>query len=201
MDRVTVSNITMHNVNGSIFLKVGSRNAAHLHNMTDKVRAEQTGIMRNVMFSNIVADGIGRWKEDSSAHFFKTRHDSRIGMVIVGQPGFPVENVTFSNIYLQFAGGGTKEDASRPLVDQRPDGYPEYINLGVTTAYGINCLNARGLVFDNVKVDYIDHDARPAFCFQNVQDVYLDNIQAKISDEAPAVMRFTDTQNIFITNL
>jgi hypothetical protein len=200
MDRVTVNNITMHNVNGSIFVKVGSRNSAAMHNMTDRVDARRTGALRNVIFSNIVADGIGCWKEDSTASYFKARHDERIGMVVVGQPGHPVENITFSNISLRFAGGGTQEDADREPKDHLPAGYPEYTNLGVTPAYGITCLNVKNVGFHNVKVEYIREDARPAFCFKDAQNVYINNVQAAVSEKASSFLRFTDTENIFITN-
>ncbi len=202
IDRVTMSNITMHNVNGSIFVKLGSRNKAKMHtlNSGDDVKGANTGILRNVIFSDIIADGIGCWKEDSTASYFKAKHDPRIGLNIVGQPGFPVENVTFNNIYLQFAGGGTAKDARLELRDKSPAGYPEYTNTGITPAYGINCLHVKGIHFNNVKTSYIDEDVRPAFCFNNVENVHINALQVQTSDKASSAIRFTNAENVFITN-
>lgn len=170
------------------------------HNMTDRIDASQTGILRNVVFSNIIADGIGCWKEDSTAAYFKARHDARIGMSVVGQLGFPVENITFSNIYLQFAGGDTQADAGREPEDRLRAGYPEYTNLGVTPAYGVNCLNVKNIRFHNITLDCIGDDAQPAFCFKNVRNVHIDNIRARISENAASFLRFIDTEDVFITH-
>ena len=47
MERIAVNNITMHNVNGGIFVKIGQR------------EGEKPGTIKNISFTNIIADGIG----------------------------------------------------------------------------------------------------------------------------------------------
>ena len=200
IDRITFNNITMHNVNGSIFVKLGARNHAVTHTMTDGIIAKQTGILRNISFSDIIADGIGCWKEDTSAAFYKEAHDSRIGMNIIGQPNFPVENIAFNNISLQFAGGGTIEDSKKELTDNHPKGYPEYTNTGITPAYGINCLHTRNISLNNIKLSFMKVDHRPAICFQDVEGSQINNLQAQLSDKASCFIRMSNVKDIFISN-
>ncbi len=187
MDRITINNITMQNVNGGIFLKLGAR------------RGDKPGVLKNVLISNVVADGIGCWKADTTAAYFKIEHDRRIGMSIVGQPGYRVENVVFDNIYLQFAGGEISGNAPADLTD-KPSAYPEYTNFGITPAYGINCLQVNNIVFRNIKVEFIEEDYRPAFYINHSSGITIDHFQAKVSEHARSVIRMKNVENAFIFN-
>jgi hypothetical protein len=187
MDRITVTNIAMHNVNGSIFMKSGRK------------KGYRPAVFRNVILSNIIADGIGCWKANTKDAYHKKEHDARIGISITGQEDCIVENVTLDNIHLQFAGGGTEASARRPLTDQRPAGYPEYTNFGVTPAYGINCQYVKGVRFNNIVLDFIREDVRPAFYLQHSEDVNFSAIHAKVSGKAPACIRLVDVNGAFIT--
>lgn len=187
MDRIVINNITMHRVNGSILLKIGTR-------------AGGPGVLRNVAISNVVADGIGSWKPDKEEPYFKEAHDSRIGLSISGHDEAWIENVLLSNISLQFEGGGTEEDARRPdFTDQRLKGYPEYHNFGVTPAYGINCRYTRNIRFHNVSLDYHREDARPAMMLQHTEEVRIDALQARLSETAPACLRVKDSRGLTVT--
>ncbi len=185
MERITISNITMHRVNGGIFIKLGNR------------KGNTPGILRHVKIDNIIADGVGEWLPDTTADYYKSAHDRRIGMTITGQPDYPVENVTLSNIYMQFAGGGTTKDAGIVMTD-RPKSYPEYTNYGITPAYGFNCRHVENLTFDHVVLDYVDEDKRPAVFFEAVNGLTLSDFRAKVSDEAMSAIRIKDAQDIYI---
>src|SRR5690606_28906015 len=132
---------------------------------------------------NIIADGIGAWLPDTASDYYKDAHDQRIGMTITGQPGYPVENVTLSNIYMQFTGGGTAEDAGIVMTD-KPKSYPEYTNYGITPAYGFNCRHVKNLTFQHMELDYVEDDLRPAVFFEAVNGLILSGLRAKVSDEA-----------------
>lgn len=187
IDRITISNITMHNVNGSIFVKLGQR------------KGDTPGILRNVMMSHIIADGIGCWKADTTASYYKVEHNPRIGISLAGQPGYEIENITLDNIYLQFAGGGTAEDARREITG-KASVYPEYTNYGVTPAYGLNCRYVKGLSLTNIRLDYLEEEVRPAIYCSDVQDVYIHSLKAKIPERASAMIRLKEAKGIFITN-
>lgn len=187
IDRITINNITMHNVNGSIFLKLGHR------------KGDTPGILRNVMISNIIADGIGCWKADTSAFYHKAEHNQRIGISLVGVPGYEIENVTLDNIHLQFAGGGTEDDRRRE-IGGKVSVYPEYSNYGVTPAYGLNCRYVKDLHLNNIRLDYLGEDVRPAIYCRDVSDLYVRSLKAKISEKAPAIIRLKDVSSVFVTN-
>lgn len=188
MDRITVSNITMHNVNGSIFMKL-----ARMDKYTP-------GVFKNVIISNIIADGIGSWKSNKADAYTKEEYDQRIGITITGQEECVMENVTLSNIHLQFAGGGNQAAADRPLKDSLPHGIPKYNNFGVTPAYGINCQYVKNIQFNNITFDYKADDVRPAMFFQQSENVTLNGIYAKVDDKAKAYVRFKNQNGAFIIN-
>lgn len=187
-DRIVFSNITMNNVNGSIFIKADNR------------QKDKFGQIRNVIISNIIASGIGKWKANPAEKYNKEEFDERIGVVISGNEKCKVENVTFSNIHLQFAGGGTTEDAKTILVDKQANRYPDYHSWGVTPAYGINCNYVTGIRFKDIVIDAIKEDARPALYFQNSKDITLESIAAKVWPTAPSYVRFNNINSAFITN-
>lgn len=186
-ERINFSNITMHNVNGGIFIKLGAR----------KESTDKPGIIRNVIISNIIADGVGCWKADTTQPYYKMEEDSRIGIGIAGQPGYKVENVQLNNIYMRFAGGGTKEHAEIVMQDL-PNTYPEYKNWGITPAYAFNCRHVKDVQFNNVRFDYIEKDERPALFFEHAEGIVLNHVNAKTDDNASAAVRCKDVKDMFI---
>ncbi|MEL7589151.1 MAG: glycosyl hydrolase family 28 protein [Prolixibacteraceae bacterium] len=187
IERVNFSNITMHNVNGGIFLKLGARQEYTTH----------PGIIRNIIISNVIADGVGCWRPDTTQSYYKEAFDSRIGVGLAGQPGYRIENVQLNNIYMQFAGGGGKEHAAIVMADL-PHTYPEYKNWGITPAYAFNCRHVKDVQFNNVRFDYIKEEKRPAIFFEDAEGIVLNHVYAKVDDEASAFFRCKDVTDMFI---
>ena len=105
---------------------------AHFHPPGNRARPYQKemdapGIdaLRNISLSNIVATGAGT-----------------VGCSITGLPGHPVENIVLRDVRIEFAGGGTEEDAKR-VPDELPDKYPEYKMFGTLPAYGFYSVTPR----------------------------------------------------------
>ena len=187
-DRIVINNITMHNVNGGLFIKLGHR------------RGNTPGILRNVMVSNLIADGIGLWQPDTTAFYFKPPKGSpKIGMCIAGQPGYLVENVTLQNIYMQFAGGGTQADAER-IMEDMPQSYPEYNNFGITPAYAYNCRHVKNLRLNNLRFEFLKEDVRPALFFEDIEGLDISGFHADISGEASGFIRCKDIKDLFVHN-
>lgn len=185
MERIAIDNITMHKVNGSIFIRLGQR------------EGDKPGKLRDVKINNVIADGIGLWRPEINPIYRKINKNPKIGITITGQPGFSVENVSLSNIYLQFAGGGTLEDAER-IIDDNPHPYPEYNKFGVTPAYGFNCKHVKNIVFDNIRLDWIEQDDRPAMYFEDSKEITIGGLNSKVSSQAKAFIRIKDTDNVFV---
>jgi hypothetical protein len=183
-DRIAIDNIVMHNVNGGLFMKLGHR------------KDDKPGILRNITVSNLIATDIGMWEPDTTG-YYKPPHSPKIGMTITGQPGYEVENVTLQNIYMQFAGDGTQEDAMRVMGDT-PKSYPEYNNYGVTPAYAFNCRHVKNIRFDNVKLDFIKEDVRPPLFIEHVSGMSISRLDANISNLASCFVRCKNVKDLFI---
>ncbi len=184
IDRVAISNVTMNNVNGGIFLRLGKR------------RCDVPGMLRNVTISNVVATGVGSWREDTSAPYYKVTRDPRIGLSLAGLPGHCIENVTLRDIRIRFHGGGTAEDAKLELKE-RPDAYPEYSMFGVTPAYGFYCRHVRSVQLLNVQLDWEHQDARPPLFFDDAQDVTVSGLDAAATVQTPALVRLREVSGFY----
>jgi hypothetical protein len=138
------------------------------------------GIMRNITISNIEATGA-----------------NATGCAISGLPEAKIENVTFSNIRLSFAGGGTKEDAGR-AVPEKPEAYPEYSMFGRLPAYGLYCRHVKGLKLLNVQLQLAKSDQRHGIVLEDVENALIDGLVAPRSAGANSIVRLTCVKKVFI---
>jgi polygalacturonase len=103
---------------------------------------------------------------------------------ITGLPGHPVEDVTLSNIRIDTEEGG-KAAWIGPVSEQERS-YPEARMFGRLPAYGFYCRHAAGLRFDNVRINAVVPDERPAMYFEDVRDLRLTAVEAsKPSSDQP----------------
>jgi hypothetical protein len=184
IERVAISNITMNNVNGGIFLRLGQRHC------------DVPGVLRNVTISNVLATGVGSWRPDITAPYYKETRDPRIGLSLAGLPGHPIENVTLRDVQIRFQGSGTTDDAALELKE-KPASYPEYSMFGVTPAYGFYCRHVRSVNFLNVRLDWENEDARPPLFFDDAADITVSNFDAAATAEACALIRLRDVNGFF----
>ena len=152
MENITISNISMRDVQTAIFVYLGNR--ARREKPTDPVRPP--GMLKNVIITHV----------NAISH-------SKITCSISGQPGYPVENIQLSNIQLNSMGKGTAEEASLP-VPERPASYPEQRMFGYSLpAYGFYVRHAKNISFQNVDFQLRNPDMRPAYALDDVQDIVI----------------------------
>jgi hypothetical protein len=108
--------------------------------------------MRRVILSNIICSCAPGW---------------RIGAIVAGIPGHPIEDLKLSDIVMGHAGGGTKEDAQRQLPEKEKD-YPEPNMFGTTPAHGCFIRHARGVEMNGIKIEHAGEDLRPGFVVEDV---------------------------------
>lgn len=185
IERMVINNITMRKVNGSLFIKLGKRSG------------DQPGILRNVSITNLIADSIGLWKPDTMAAYHKKAANPKIGIAIVGQPGYLVEHITLSHVRFQFAGGGDEQDSKAVMKDDA-NSYPEYTNFGVTPAYGLNLRHVKNLVLQDVQLSTLSDDARPAIFMEDAKQVHMDNLTLQMSGRANAFIRCKDVEDLLV---
>ncbi len=176
MDRVVISNIAMNGVGAPIFMRLGNRARPFKKDM----EKPKIGVMRNVTISNIEATGA-----------------NPTGCAISGLPGYPIENLTISNVRLSFAGSGTKKDAAR-AIPENPTAYPEYSMFGRLPAYGFYCRHVKSLKLRNIQLQLAKSDRRHALVAEDCENISIDDLDTPFSQDAAAIIRLTDVKGALI---
>lgn len=186
IDGITMRNIKMVNVNGPIFIHIGSRmrgpegrEIGHIRNVTlENVTLsgpyEPYHIMEAYYKTYCISDRIQypwafrgkidpEWETKKENRFVDWQFTSNI----CGLPGIPLENITLRNVHLIVDGGCQSFNTEVP---EDTGGYPE-INIygNILPAKGIFFRHVRGLVLDNVTVESERPDAREDFVFVDVE--------------------------------
>ncbi|MBX7259955.1 MAG: glycoside hydrolase family 28 protein [Candidatus Hydrogenedentes bacterium] len=177
LDQVVVSNVTIDGVLVPLFLRLGDRARPFKPDMPKP----GVGRFRNVVLSNIVAKGA-----------------SKLGCSITGLPEHPIENVTLDNIRIEYAGGGTLEDAGR-AVDELPDKYPEAFMFGTLPAYGFYCRHVDGLTLRNAGVSVASEDRRPALVCDDVTRLHIEQFDGTCAESSPGLMQFRNVRHALVT--
>jgi polygalacturonase len=148
MEDIAIGNLTMRDIgNAPIYIRLGAR-----------LRGPEPigiGTARRIKISNIVAHRVA----------------AQGGIMIVGEPGHPVEDVTLSNVFIDFAGGGTKEQAAREVPAFEKARYPEPGKLGVMPAWGLFARHVRNLGLDRVELRTATPDQRPVVALDDARGV------------------------------
>lgn len=171
IENVSVSNINAVNTGNAIFIRIGQRSG------------EKAGSIKNVSIKNInVQVPFGRPDlnydlRGPEVDFFHNPFPSSI----VGIPGYKIENVSLENITISYPGRATKGMAYIPIsrLNQVPEvikEYPEFSMFGELPAWAFYVRHANGISFKNIKVTLDDTDFRPAFVFDDVQNLNMEEI-------------------------
>ena len=143
MENIVVNNISMSHVHHyPIYITTGCRNRG------PKERTEVSSA-RNIYINNVIADDC----------------DSLAGIIITGMEGYPIRNVSLSNIRIQYRGGGKK--VTKPYREQGTN-YPEPRWAGPTPAYGLFARHADGIRLNNVEFELMRPDERPEIITEDV---------------------------------
>ena len=146
MENIVVTNISMSHVHHyPIYITTGCRNRG------PKERTD-VSTARDISINNVIADDC----------------DSLAGIIVTGMQGYPIRNVSLSNIRIQYRGGGKK--TVTPYREQGTN-YPEPRWAGPTPAYGLFARHVDGLWAHNVKFELMKEDERPAVVMEDVVNV------------------------------
>jgi polygalacturonase len=162
LEDVTISNITMRNVQMPFFFRLGARMRGPA--------GVPVGALRRVSISNVIAHNA----------------DPRYPSTIAGIPGHNIEDIRISDVRHHLVGGLSMGDA----VANPPEletAYPEPTMFGTLPAYGWFIRHAEGITMDNVEVRYEQTDTRPALALREVTDADFHHNRA---DKTPSVPTF-----------
>lgn len=150
MEDIAVSNITMRDiVNAPIFVRLGARLRGP--------EGTKIGTARRIKIDNVVAHNVA----------------ASGGALIVGLSSAPIEDLTLSNILVEYAGGGTAEEAARVVPEHDRD-YPEPMRFGTLSAWGMFVRHVKNFSVDRVELRSLTADARPVVYLEDVTRATFD---------------------------
>ena len=145
MENITVTNIAMEHVHHyPIYITTGCRNRGP---------KERTDVSYG---GNI-----------SISHVFATDADSLAGIIVTGMKDYPLRNISLSDIYVEYRGGGKRVET--PYREQGTN-YPEPRWAGPTPAYGLYARHVDGLRLRDVRFALQRPDERPDIIFEDVDN-------------------------------
>lgn len=196
IENVLVENIKAKNTGNAIFLRIG------------RVRgAEKAGPLRNVTLRNIdveLAFENPDFEYEIRGPNVSTFHNV-FPSSITGNPGVYVENVLLENIRITHPGRGNKAYANMPLyrikdIPELETVYPEFSMFGELPAWGFYVRHVKGLTFKNVLLRIKKPDYRPAFVFDDVKRLQLEDIKIKGDDKSNPIF-YLNTDEVFTKNI
>src|SRR5580658_11218738 len=170
LEDIAITNITMRGiVSAPIFLRLGSRMRGPA--------GVPVGRLRRVLISNVVC----------------SNSESSLGSILSGIPGHPIEDIQLNDIYIQHRGGGTPEAAAihPPELENK---YPEPNMFGPTPSHGFFLRHVKNVSVNNVEINSLKVDARPAFVLEDVQSADFFRVRTPRVANAPtfALTNVTD---------
>jgi polygalacturonase len=146
LEDITITNTTMRDlVSGPIFMRLGSR----LRGPKDSTKV---GTLKRILISNLDCYNA----------------PMNISSILSGIPGYSIEDVKLSNIYVETVGGGSA-DAAANAPPEFENKYPDPGMFGTTPAYGFFLRHVRNIEMSHVEVATAAPDARPAFYLTEVE--------------------------------
>lgn len=196
IENFTFSNIIMRNVTGPI--GIGFSGPSDNNNNQEA----QKPFIRNIVFNAIRATVVAQPVDHPDIHFgVSVRPGETNSCITLNAMGaYYLENISFTDVHIRYAGGGTAAQAAKRTV---PAIAAEYFGVwdaapGGPPAYGMYARNVKGLTLHNVRFEYDQADARPAVIFDNVQDASINGLSAKGS-EGSELLRFINTKDVLLT--
>ncbi len=146
LEDITITNTTMRDlVSGPVFMRLGAR-------LRGPKESTQVGTLRRVLISNL------------ECYNAPMKYSS----ILSGIPGYNIQDVKLSNIYVETAGGATAESANLQLPESE-NKYPEPTMFGATSASGFYVRHVRNLEMSHVEIANAAPDPRPAFQLHDVE--------------------------------
>jgi hypothetical protein len=199
LENLSFSNLILQDVTGPISVNFSGRN----RNEDGGADAAPAAFVRNLSFSNIrasvVAEPTMSYKDmGPSVHPFPGEQHSCITLNGLGDAW--IENVTFDDVHVTYAGGGTAELAAKRNIPQTSREYFGVWGEGPVgpPAYGLFARNVKGLTLHNVRFTVANPDMRPAVVLENVQDAAICALNVQGNPAAESVLRFTKVKDALL---
>lgn len=175
LQNVKIVNINARNTGNAIFMRLGHR------------AGEKPGTLKNIYIGKMNVEvpfgrpDINYDLRGPSLPFFH----NPIPSSIVGIPGNYIENVIIEDVVIRYPGRASKGMAYVPLwrldsVPEEINSYPEFSMFGELPSWGFYVKHARNITFKNLTLKLSNDDFRPAFVFDDVENVKLEGLYLPI---------------------
>ncbi len=166
LEDITITNTTMRDlVSGPIFMRLGSR-------LRGPKESTKVGTLKRILISNLECYNAPQ----------------KVCSILSGIPGTSIEDVKFSNIYVETAGGALAE-AAQVQPPEFEDKYPEPEMFGPMPASGFFLRHVRNVEMSHVEIANATADARPAFNLADVARADFFAVTAPHSAEGAFALR------------
>jgi hypothetical protein len=195
LENITFSNLIMTNVTGPISIGLDSSRRS----TSTAIPPTTPGVVRNIAFNGIRATVVaeGRQHEDLPWPQKFRPGETRTCITLNGVGSDVLENISFNDVQVTYQGGGTVQEAAAEV----PKLAGEYFEIGTPPAYGIYARNVSGLTLDNVRLEVMTPDLRPAVVFDHVADAAVNGLSAQGNPKAESLLRFMETRDVLCTGL
>ena len=163
MEDITITNLTMRDiVNAPIFIRLGARLRGP--------EGTTVGTAQRIKISNVVASNVA----------------NEGGILLAGVPGHPLRDISLSNIFISYQGGGTDEDAAR-VVPENEKAYPEPWRFGRLNSWGLFARHLENCYIDAVEFRTARDDRRPAVYLESAKDVVFHHVEIPAAPGVPRI--------------
>ncbi|TRX48705.1 glycoside hydrolase family 28 protein [Fulvivirga sp. M361] len=184
IENVAVSNIYAENTGNAIFVRLGHRSG------------DTPGTIKGLSFKNIKAQiPFGRPDIDYDLRGPEVCYfHNQFPASIAGIPGSDVKGISLENIEITYPGRASKGMAYIPLwrlddVPEKIESYPEYTMFGELPSWGFFIRHVKGISLKNVKLNLQDTDFRPAFVFDDVKDLTIEQLSLPDNVIHPVILK------------
>ena len=146
LEDITITNTTMRDLaSGPIFMRLGAR-------LRGPKESTKVGTLKRILISNLECYNAPQ----------------EVSSILNGIPGYPIEDVKLSNIYIETVGGATAGMAQIQPPELEA-AYPEPRMFGPMPASGFFLRHVRNVEMSHVEIANATADARPAFYLADVE--------------------------------
>ena len=198
MENIDISNVEAKNTGNALFMVIGTRNRDNEH-------LKSPGLFHNIHIKDVkveVPSGKPDKGYETEGPLVKEPHNLFPSIIIVGKPGFDIQNVRLKNIEITFAGGGNPEIANSSFdktgsIPEHPKEYPEFSMFGEIPAWGFYIRHVNNMQMKNITLLLNNSDYRPAFVFEDTKNISIKNVVLNSFQKVPAVV-FNNSNHVDI---
>jgi len=181
LEDISITNITMRDILGvPLFLRLGSRMRGP--------KGIPIGQLRRILISNIICSNV-----------VYPNSISRLPSILTGIPGHYIEDIKLSDIFVQYQGGGTLQEADMQPPELETT-YPDPDMFDAIPALGFYLRHVRNIDMSHIEITAMQPDHRPSFVLEDVQDADFFRIHAPQATGASMFsLRNVEQFNVFLS--